>query len=787
MLLNDLFQKRQYLTRIYLWVTLLVIVALVSLSTVIFMNVEDSVLKKDHQSNQMVLSQMKFNIDFMDEMIRNICISTYYRSDVQALMNENGKPTVDDMNTINQLNNSIVQSNPYVLSVYVYNNLRKLYYSTFSSFIYDDTNLDQLIIAYGKVPVLRPIVRETMTYHVRDLVEYSSVVTYFMYEMTDSNNMMNGAVIVNIKLDWLVDNIKAIDTANQDSHSQVFILDDRGEFFDAGSAQASENQPFRAGLKEAYQSHIPTGRARDADFFRATLDRKDYLVSYIRMKETNWSILIAQPNDSVVAYVDNLKTSIFLITGIVLALILMAAYSVSRGLYKPIEKLMRRVRTTGRQELADTSTADEFTYLNDAYQKSSDLLERYDLEKTDNLQSIKLYFLRMLLIHSYSIPKDEFEYKCTECNLSLEVNGPFCVIAVEIDNEMVPRERVNTKTREALESALASDIAAVLSERYPNEAVKMEGEEIAFILNAGEGSSDFFGEASGLLRRAGAAFKAAYGTGFSAAASGLVGEAKELTNARNQAVESLKYRFIFGPGCVILPDMLKRNLTSRQFDYDYSYETQFVEALRSNDMEGTATCLSRIMADMHDHEFNDIVISLARLVKLVRNLVYERNNYRREPLNINTLLSGLDPAHCETIGQFHERLTGVLEIVVSEHPDEPRPGSRDSQLADSIRSMIDSGYEDCNLNVSDLAAKSRMSTSKISRAFRENFGMSIPEYIIEVRLKKAVEWIENSRLPISEIMRKIGIENESYFYRIFKARYGRTPREYAVNKLLKSS
>jgi hypothetical protein len=144
------------------------------------------------------------------------------------------------------------------------------------------------------------------------------------------------------------------------------------------------------------------------------------------------------------------------------------------------------------------------------------------------------------------------------------------VIAVEIDNETASREPAAGKAREALESALASDVAAVLSERYSSEAVKMDGEEIAFIVNAGEGGADFFEEASALLRRAGAAFRASYGLSFSAAVSGLVGEARNLTSARNQALGALKYRFVFGPGCVILPDMLKKNLASRQFDYDYS-------------------------------------------------------------------------------------------------------------------------------------------------------------------------------------------------------------------------
>jgi len=56
--------------------------------------------------------------------------------------------------------------------------------------------------------------------------------------------------------------------------------------------------------------------------------------------------------------------------------------------------------------------------------------------------------------------------------------------------------------------------------------------------------------------------------------------------------------------------------------------------------------------------------------------------------------------------------------------------------------------------------------------------MSIPEYINQIRLGKAIEWMENSKLSIQEIMRRVGVENESYFYKLFKSKFGMTPREY---------
>jgi YesN/AraC family two-component response regulator len=76
----------------------------------------------------------------------------------------------------------------------------------------------------------------------------------------------------------------------------------------------------------------------------------------------------------------------------------------------------------------------------------------------------------------------------------------------------------------------------------------------------------------------------------------------------------------------------------------------------------------------------------------------------------------------------------------------------------------------------------RLSPYKLSKIAKEYFGMSIPEYINQIRLNKAVEWMENSKLSIQEIMRRVGVENESYFYKLFKAKFGMTPREYIAQQ-----
>jgi YesN/AraC family two-component response regulator len=52
------------------------------------------------------------------------------------------------------------------------------------------------------------------------------------------------------------------------------------------------------------------------------------------------------------------------------------------------------------------------------------------------------------------------------------------------------------------------------------------------------------------------------------------------------------------------------------------------------------------------------------------------------------------------------------------------------------------------------------------------------ELLQEKRLNKAKELLDRSQIPITEIVEEVGYDNISYFYRIFKNKYGKTPKQF---------
>ena len=95
-------------------------------------------------------------------------------------------------------------------------------------------------------------------------------------------------------------------------------------------------------------------------------------------------------------------------------------------------------------------------------------------------------------------------------------------------------------------------------------------------------------------------------------------------------------------------------------------------------------------------------------------------------------------------------------------------------------------YLDQSLTLSELAKSVKLSPSYLSRAFSREVGKSIPQYIMELRLKKACDLLEMTDMSIDQVAKYVGFQRQSYFSHCFKKIYGCTPIQHKqVNKEMK--
>ena len=61
---------------------------------------------------------------------------------------------------------------------------------------------------------------------------------------------------------------------------------------------------------------------------------------------------------------------------------------------------------------------------------------------------------------------------------------------------------------------------------------------------------------------------------------------------------------------------------------------------------------------------------------------------------------------------------------------------------------------------------------------KETTGQSLIQYLIDLRMRNAAVMFTDTALPVSDICTLVGIDDISYFERLFKKKYDMTPGEY---------
>ena len=89
---------------------------------------------------------------------------------------------------------------------------------------------------------------------------------------------------------------------------------------------------------------------------------------------------------------------------------------------------------------------------------------------------------------------------------------------------------------------------------------------------------------------------------------------------------------------------------------------------------------------------------------------------------------------------------------------------------------IEENYRTADLT--RLAAELHVSLPYLSAAVHRATGRTFKELLLEKRLSKAAQLLRETRLTTQDIILAVGYENTSYFYRVFRARFGVTPKDY---------
>ncbi|MBK3494535.1 helix-turn-helix transcriptional regulator [Viridibacillus sp. YIM B01967] len=123
--------------------------------------------------------------------------------------------------------------------------------------------------------------------------------------------------------------------------------------------------------------------------------------------------------------------------------------------------------------------------------------------------------------------------------------------------------------------------------------------------------------------------------------------------------------------------------------------------------------------------------------------------------------------------QFADDLIEFYIYVISER----KQPSYKHQTVNKVIMFIDDEVE-TDLSVEDIALYFTISTSHLSRIFKEHVGITLVEYLNVRRVEESQYYLRHTNKSISNISEQFHFCNQSYYTRIFKKYVGLTPKHF---------
>lgn len=124
----------------------------------------------------------------------------------------------------------------------------------------------------------------------------------------------------------------------------------------------------------------------------------------------------------------------------------------------------------------------------------------------------------------------------------------------------------------------------------------------------------------------------------------------------------------------------------------------------------------------------------------------------------------------------------MLAKQISQYHDDQQGGHRTFILrrndVEKVKRAVELINQDLNKNysVDHLAKEVGTNVNKLQDGFKYMFNLTVNKYVQQVKLEAAKEMLHSSDHNISQIVAQIGLNNRSYFSKIFKEKYGVSPK-----------
>ncbi|WP_162463057.1 helix-turn-helix transcriptional regulator [Paenibacillus psychroresistens] len=769
------YKSKKYLQRVMFSIMLSMVIVLLALSVANTYILEKSVKSNQEESNLKVLTQIQYNLSYMNEIITHLSNFVYNDNQLVPLMFDTDLPKMDFIRSYQEMS-KVLDSSSFLHSMVIYNFKQDELYGTTSAFMLDGGVTKQkirnwLINSTDDRPTSR-LIPVSLEHDEGQIDAFAFIVTKTLKPFSHKES----AIVLYIKSDWVFDSLKKMNVVSSREQGEIFIVAEDGQLYSANHNKAETSKQDQSYIKQVVNDD-KLATNQQSGFVIVKIAGKKSMVSYMENDNRNLSIFYIQSYDKLMEQVTRTRITSIIIAGVFLIFSIGLSIWLSYQLYHPIENMLKRIRLhTSDDRQSGFKTGDELQMMSENYMKLSSKLQEISSE-----QIVNKYYIRKFLTDSQMFSHNDMLSLIEKHDLNISIREQIKVCVLKIDYYAAYDRNTTSSSKKLYSFAIVNIAQEIMAKRYPCEAVEVRGDHVVLIVSKSESDEDItFESIVPLICEIQDTIERYYSLNLSCGISDTISQFSYISSGYTQALQLSLYKIIKGNKSVITSDEIKENVANTQTSIPETIEKKLAEALKKGQMTEAGTELEKAFSLLANFRYEDIVREISNLAWLIKNTALDIKNNRIVQFADDIDYIHLIPQEKETLEEMFFSLLSVCSQICE--GQKPAKMERNEMILETIKELIEQKYADINLSQQSIALNVKLSSAYIGTLFKDSYRISITEYINDVRLNHVKMYLEKDNYTVLEIMDKCGYANPSYFFRLFKAKYGSTPKEYRMKK-----
>lgn len=724
--------------------------------------------------SEATLQQTAQAADFLHEQVQTVGTALLSERDVIGTLYATDIDRYREYRT-NMIFNSLTAVYPFIDFIAIYNAASERYVNpagldaaTESEFI--DRVTASRPVAYLEVYLRRVIVPWD------DENEPPKVASFVLRPNVRFQFPPESFIVINVDVSYVEDLLRRLRVSED---TQVLAVNDMGVVVAASEheflADVSGN-PYLSRLPRVSQSSSQSSMAdeesTDASSAVVDIDGRRYLITHVRTENLRWHFISVRPYSSIITNTRDLaRTSVVVVLAIVLVAAAMSLV-VANVVYNPLKALVARVRESQRVESDEGALADvdEFEVLTRAYDRYVTRIGMLETAVDSDLPALRRSYAHSLLLGSRpDLPAGRDLRDRVKADVDSSV---IVVVVATIDRMRVLRRGSHPRDLASATLAVSRGMRdAVLGNRRGSVLQTQENEVAGLV---GLSSVREVRDIVLALRELQATIRKHLGVTVSAAVGDAVESADEVHDSFLSARRYLNYRFFRGPESVITADDL-RDRSERFAPYPTHISRALVDNLRLRRLREVGRALSEFREVVESSSYLGGLALCDQLIGELLSVFAPLEDGNRGVFEPYRLLS----RDLADIDFLQDAMAGIRELcdTIADRLH-AQAGDKKAELVHRATRYLEAHFADVNVNLELLADVLGISPGYLGRVFKERTGRYVNDYLNELRVERAKELLLTSDIPAGEVGVRIGMQNASYFFTLFKKVVGTTPARF---------